>query len=140
MLAVLCWSLPTFPEVTSSQPARQQLSDPDEIELLELTTIDYEEGKPLPKEIQALDGKRVLIRGVMEGSTPEETEVFLLVTDECGCDGTPKVHHFIEVTLDEGNIGYLPHRIAVTGTLSVGEVVEDDLVISLYRLAAESVR
>ena len=115
-------------------------SEPEEVEILTLTSIDYKEGEELPDEVKDLDGKHIKIEGFFDNDTSEGSTTFLLVNDGCGCEGSPKIHHFIEVTLESGTTGYRPDRVTVVGTLSVGEVKEDGYVVSLYRLSAESVK
>ena len=120
-------------------PAVAVDDDPIEVDLLYLTTIEYEEGTPLPAEIRELDGKKVFIWGWMSTDTLEGTTEFLLITDQCGCDGPPKLQHFVDVNMGDRVIGYRPEKIKVTGTFSVGELVEDDFVVSIYRLEAEDI-
>ena len=113
--------------------------DPIEIDLLWITKIDYVEGEALPDEILELDGKKVFLWGWMSTDTLEGTTEFMLITDQCGCDGPPKVQHFVDVDMGDRVIGYRPEKIKVTGTFSVGELIEDEFVMSLYRLEAENI-
>ena len=52
----------------------RELTLPELISLLKLTTIDYKRGQDLPEEIQALDGKLVKIEGYMALGTEEGQE------------------------------------------------------------------
>ena len=125
------------PSATWNSPSRL---DAEEIDLTRLTSIDYEEGRPLPDSVTELDGKQVVVRGFMHNETSEGTHKFLLVGDGCGCDGTPLVHHFVEVDLGDDVTGYRPELLTVTGRLSVGELRDDGYVVSVYRLVAHEVR
>jgi hypothetical protein len=108
------------------------------VEFQELMDIEYEEGKALPKEVRGLDGKRVTIQGYTDQSTSEGSSEFMLTSDACGCNGTPALNHFVEVTLLEGTTGYRADRLTLTGAFSVGEVKEDGYVVSLFRMEIES--
>ncbi len=110
-----------------------------ELRLVELMAIDYRRGRRLPDWVQALDGRRVRIEGYMAVGTPEGQETFELVWDSCGC-GTSQPHHFVEVTVPDGDsTRFDPELIGVEGRFSVGEVIEDGFVKSLFRLKAESI-
>ncbi len=103
------------------------------VDILTLTTIDYEEGEPLPSEVQSLDGEEISVSGFMH-IFRGKADTFLLVTDPCACNARPKVFEFIEVTLDGEETTWGAGLIRVKGTLSVGEVKEDGFVTSIYRL------
>jgi hypothetical protein len=102
-----------------------------------LTSLDYRRGMRLPDEILALDGQEVRISGYMAIGTLEGADVFELVPESCEC-GRSKVQHFIEVTLTEDRVRFMPGRIELTGKFSVGEVEEDGFVVSLYRLEVKA--
>lgn len=104
-----------------------------EVDILTLTSIDWEPGGELPKRIRDLDGREIAINGYMQSQLRKDTRKVTIVGDSCQCTGTPMPHHFIQVTLDE-KTGYRPGQLSFIGTLSVGEVVEDGFVTSLYRL------
>ncbi len=141
---LLCWLAPFVFDMGGGAPlsSHRTHSPSDlaskEIDFNLLTNFEYEEGKPLPKKIQALDGKDIKIRGYMHPDTSEGTDQFLLVNDDCGCEGN-QVHHFIDVTLTSGTVSYRPRSIVLEGTLSVGEEKEDGFVVSVYRLEVDSV-
>jgi len=124
----------------ASGPALADDDEPIEGDLIRLTTIEYKEGDPLPDDIQELDGKRVYIWGWMAQDTLEGTTEFKLITDQCGCDGPPKVFHFVDVDMGDTVIGYRPEKVKVVGTISVGEETDEDgFVTSIYRLEAKSI-
>ena len=118
---------------SESVEVRSLEDEPIEVDLVELTSIDWKPGQKVPKKFQELDGKRVVIKGVMALGTVEGVDNFQLVNDGCNC-GTGKVQHFVQVTLAEGVTQYTPDEITVSGTFSVGELVEDGFVVSLFRL------
>lgn len=112
--------------------------DPIEVDILELTSIDYEEGKELPKKIRDLDGKKIVISGYMQSQPKKDVNQFLIVGNSCQCAGRPLVQHFVEVTLDDDKTtGYKPGQLTFIGTLEVGEVKEDGFVKSIYRLKGD---
>jgi hypothetical protein len=107
--------------------------EPIEVDLIELTLIDWQPGKEVPEKIKKLDGKRIRIKGLMAMGTVEGVDTFNLVTSGCSC-GTTKLQHFVKVTLADDVTQFTPDEITLTGTFSVGEVEEDGFVTSLYRL------
>ncbi|MFO0980321.1 MAG: hypothetical protein U1E76_01030 [Planctomycetota bacterium] len=137
-MALWVWLAWTTLAAAPLAPFRTMLGDVKDIDMLDLSGIDYEEGKPLPSRIQNLDGQRVRISGYMDVTTQEGAKEFRLASDNCGCNGR-KVHHFVKVKLKDKTIGYTPNVVKVTGTLAVGEEKEDGYVTSLYRMEAESV-
>lgn len=108
-----------------------------EVSIDKLTSIEYRRGKQLPEDVAELDGKLIRIEGYMSIGTLEGVETFELVPEPCEC-GRSKLQHFIEVTLSEGTVSYRPGRITLEGRFAASEVVEDDFVVSLYRLTIRS--
>jgi len=104
-----------------------------EVDIQKLTTIDWQQGKELPKEIRDLDGREVVISGYMQSQSVRDTDTILIVSDSCQCTGTPLPHHFVRVKLDK-KTNYKPGQLTFTGKLSVGEELEDGFVTSIYRL------
>lgn len=117
-------------------PRSAVAEDVIELSILELTSIEWEPGKRLPKKIAGLDGKKVRIKGFMALDTPEGTSSFRLTSDQCGC-ANAKASHFVQVDLGDDSTGYDPDERTVEGVFSVGEVTEDGFVTSLFRLKAE---
>ncbi len=117
--------------------AAPTVEDPLEVSIEYITSIEYKQGKALPKDILDLDGKTVMITGYMAIGTLEGATVFELVPESCEC-GRSKVQHFIEVSIESGGVTYAPGRVDLTGVFSVGEVEEDGFVTSLYRLKIET--
>jgi hypothetical protein len=106
---------------------------PVEVDIQKLTSIDYQQGKELPKEIRDLDGKEIVISGYMQSQAVRDTDTILIISDSCQCTGTPLPHHFVRVKLDQ-KTNYKPGQLTFTGKLAVGEELEDGFVTSIYRL------
>ena len=104
-----------------------------EVSILKLRAAKYRPGRPLPKWVAALDGKRVRIWGHMAIGTLEGLDAFELVPESCECNRS-KVNHFVDVTLTEGLTRFIPGRITLEGTFYASELEEDGFVTSLYRL------
>lgn len=118
-------------------------SDPTPVGFAVLAGFEYKEGEALPKEVTALDGKLVTIRGFMLREVPGSGAVnqFLLINEACGCNGTPKLNEIVFCTLPDGvTMEVKPGVVTVTGTLYVGEAKEDGVVIMLYQMDADSVQ
>lgn len=133
-------SAAAVPNVAASHPSVEfAREEAFEVRLVELMSIDYRRGRKLPDWVLALDGRTVRIEGYMAIGTPEGEERFELVWDSCGC-GTSQPHHFVEVTMPEGDTTeFTPDLLIAEGRFSVGEVLEDGFVKSLFRLHAEKI-
>jgi hypothetical protein len=117
--------------------------DPLKVGFAKLAGFDYQEGMKLPKEVTELDEKLVEIRGFMQRESPgsEPVNSFLLINDACGCNGTPKLNEIVFCTLPDGvTTDIKPGVVTVTGKLYVGEEKEDDVVIMIYHLDADTVK
>ena len=139
-LTALALSLANLSAVADSSRAAQTLVVPETIEvsLSELTSIEYEPGKELPKKIRELDGKEVVITGVMHADTGYDVTEFWLVTESCECATSPEPHHFVEVTLTSGTTSRKRGEMSFKGIFSVGEVLDENgFVESLYRLEGD---
>jgi hypothetical protein len=100
---------------------------------------------PLPERVTTLSGRRVslcgyVIPGAMDGQNVTE---FLLVDAVPGCQfcSPPQINEFVVVTMPANSpLAYQQNKpVLVTGRLTVGPVIEDGLVSSLYQMKAESV-
>jgi hypothetical protein len=100
----------------------------------------------LPAGIRALNKKKVVIKGfaipvkLQRGYTSE----FLLVKDHSMCcfGRMPRMNEWISVAMPEGcplRFSHIEIPLHVAGVLEVGEQYIDGELISIYRLAAESV-
>lgn len=108
-----------------------------ELDILTLTSIEWQPGEPLPEAVVALNGKRVVIRGYMHGSIESDTRRFPFVSDSCQCVARLMPHHFVDVLVDEETE---PRRgqFEVIGRLNVGpRHDEDGFVKSVFRLRGE---
>jgi hypothetical protein len=117
--------------------------DPLKVGFAKLAGFDYQEGMKLPKEVTELDEKLVEIRGFMQRESPgsDPVNTFLLINDACGCNGTPKLNEIVFCTLPDGvTTDIKPGVVTVTGKLYVGEEKEDDVVIMIYQLDADTVK
>jgi hypothetical protein len=108
-------------------------SDPVEVDIVKLTSIDWKQGQELPQWIRDLDGKEVVISGFMFTQFRDETDELLVVGNSCQCSGTPLPQHFVKTKLDKKTT-YKGGELTFIGTFRAGEVVEDGFVTSLYRL------
>lgn len=113
-------------------------ADVVEVDIMELTSIDWDEGGELPSWVTELDGKTVLIQGYMHNSVQDETNRFPFVSDVCQCVGRLMPHHFIDVLLPRETTDPLPGSFEVMGRFNVGERRDEDgFVTSLYRMRGE---
>lgn len=115
--------------------------DPVDVDIKNLTEIEWKVGDPLPETVTKLDGKKVRISGLMDPNqfTPDDVYQFDLVSNTCGCSGSGP-QHYVKVDLGETSIPYQTNPIELIGTISIGEVKDDDgFVTSIYRLNVEKI-
>lgn len=97
----------------------------------------------IPEEIKNLNGRRVSITGfVMPVDVDKEGNVreFALNGnyDMCFYGGPSQINQWVHVKMKDGAKARFSHSpTTVSGTLEVGELVEDGQVISLYRLTGD---
>lgn len=97
----------------------------------------------IPDAIKNLNGKRVSITGfVMPVDVDREGNVreFALNGnyDMCFYGGPSQINQWVHVKMRDGaKAGFTHEPTTVSGTLEVGELVEDGQVISLYRLTGD---
>ncbi|HXG83168.1 MAG TPA: DUF3299 domain-containing protein [Pyrinomonadaceae bacterium] len=97
----------------------------------------------IPDEIKNLNGKRVSVTGfVMPVAVDDEGNVreFALNGnyDMCFYGAPSQINQWIHVKMKDGAKAKFSHNpTTVSGTLEVGELVEDGQVISLYRLTGD---
>jgi hypothetical protein len=118
-------------------------TDPIAVGFAKLAGFGWKEGLALPKEVTDLDEKVVTIRGFMQREVPGGGPVnqFLLINDACGCNGTPRLDEIVFCTLPDGvTMDIKPGVVSVTGKLYVGEEKEDDVVVMLYQMDADTVQ
>lgn len=117
----------------ASAPEEPDDGEVIEVSILKLRNAIYRPGRPLPKWVSDLDGKRVSIWGHMAIGTLEGLSEFELVPESCEC-GRSKVNHFVDVKLTEGLTRFIPGRITLEGVFYASEIEEDGYITSLYRL------
>lgn len=133
-LAAVCAAIALLPLRTAD--------DPVQVGFTTLAGFDYVEGMQLPDEVTALDGVEVTIAGFMrrEDGLEGATTMFMLIDDNCGCTGTPKMNEIVFCAMPEGEMTeILPGSVKVTGTLWVGEEKEDGVVIGIYGLDVKKI-
>ncbi len=97
----------------------------------------------LPAEVRAFDGKRVQITGFMNPIEFDRDGVksFALTSIPGGCcfAAIPRLNEWVVVSMPEGVLAEYAYYDPVTiyGTLSVGELFEDGVILSLYRMTPE---
>lgn len=99
----------------------------------------------IPDYIKRLDSKKIAVKGFMvpidvEG---EGVKSFILTYSQMMCcfGQMPWYNEWVYVEMTDGKPAsfYNDTPITVSGTLDVGEEIEDGFVISLYRMKAENV-
>ena len=99
----------------------------------------------IPASIKKLDGRKVALAGFMMPVEMEGEEIteFLLVKSQLFCcfGQIPRMNEWIHVKMLPGKSAPFVADVPMTifGTLEVGEVVEDGIVMSIYRIACEDV-
>ncbi|MDH3591467.1 MAG: DUF3299 domain-containing protein, partial [Planctomycetota bacterium] len=99
----------------------------------------------IPESIVALSGKDIEIKGFMIPIRAKDEDVleFVLVVNQLACcyGVVPKMNEWLHVTMADGKVA--PYAvdlpITVRGKLSVGELWENGIVMSLYRIECEKV-
>jgi hypothetical protein len=129
---------------TGAFRAAAPLKPPPGYEVVEWKTLggfEYKEGMELPENVRALHGKKVALAGYM--FTLDEIENikhFLIVESLWSCcfGVPPNVNQVIEINIaGRRGVEYTSLPVMLTGTLEVGEKMEDGFVVSLYRLKLE---
>jgi len=108
---------------------------------------DVEDGENVPDQIPAsikqLNGRNVSIRGFMLPVTQKDgnvTEFLLLKDQSLCCYGTmPQMNEWVHVIMKPGQSAPMVWDIPVTvfGTFEVGEVFENGVLMTIYRLRYE---
>lgn len=98
----------------------------------------------IPAEIRELRGRKVVVRGFMIPLDVKRNEVrsFLLVRNMLVCcfGAAASYNEWVYVKMSAEGAKFTPDvLIDVYGTFDVGEVVEDGMVMSLYRVTATEV-
>lgn len=99
----------------------------------------------IPPEVRALDGRRVTITGFMNPIEFDHDGVksFALTAIPGGCcyGAIPRLNEWIVVSMPEGQLADYAYYDPVTifGELSVGELYDEGVVLSLYRMTPTQV-
>ena len=140
--------LPKLPDA----PKPEGLADHKDITFDFVADYVYEFPEPgqpardqIPQKIKDLAGKKVAIKGFMIPIRTEGEQVveFILVRNQMACcyGAVPRMNEWVHVKMAEKC--YAPYAIdipiTVFGTLEVGEVYEDGIVMSLYRMQSTHV-
>jgi len=117
-----------------------------DISIKELGNFDYDQDKGgnIPADVKALSGSKLRLRGYMmiPASQSEKIMRFPLVPHlpDTGF-GDPLVQEMIVVDCPKDKpFVYIPDEIVVEGTLSVEEKKDEGFIVSVFELAATSVR
>lgn len=99
----------------------------------------------IPKEVRALDKKKIAIKGYMLPLRVEEGLIteFLVLRDQSACcfGAVPKINEWISVRMPEGK-GVKPVMdvpIYFFGKFKVGEVLENDYLVGIYEMDGDKI-
>jgi hypothetical protein len=98
----------------------------------------------IPKDVQALDGKRLEVRGFMlpmKGAGGSCTEFLLLRNRSACCYGVmPRLNEWVVVCMPgKGVKPIMDQPITVSGKLHVGEVYKYDRLVGIYQMEGEKI-
>lgn len=97
----------------------------------------------IPEDIKKYDGKKVALSGFAIPLSYEENKptMFVLAKNQMLCcyGQAPKANEWAIVTMKKPVELALDKPLAIAGTLRVGEVIEDGVVLCLYRLEGDDV-
>ena len=110
----------------------------------EISSWPYEDGLlGIPKQVEKLDGKNVLMTGFMLPiDEVEDIKEFLLVQSLWSCcfGQPPDINGFVRVVMKgDARIDYQFDPIKITGTFKVEATSEDGYCVDIYQLIADSV-
>lgn len=110
----------------------------------EISSWEYKDGlKGMPKRIQKLSGKKILMTGFMLPiDEVENIKEFLLVQSLWGCCyGTPPdINGVVRVVMQGGKrLDYEFEPVKIIGEFTVGPTIEDGFCVDIYQLKATSV-
>jgi hypothetical protein len=117
-----------------------------EMAIKDLGNFDYdqEHGGNIPKDVVALNGAKIRLRGFMiPMDQAENITQFALVPSLFACcfGQPPQIQHTIVVDCPKGKaVGYCPDEIVVEGTLKVQEKKDDGYVVSIFGVDVSSVK
>lgn len=95
----------------------------------------------IPDQVKKLDRKRIKLSGFMLplSTQGEKTTDFILMKNQLLCcfGQEPKLNEWAIVIMREPITPVSDKLVTVSGTFLVGEVIEDGIVVCLYRVAGE---
>ena len=117
-----------------------------EMAIKELGNFDYDadKGGMIPKDVIALTGSKVRLRGYMI-PMDQATNItqFALVPDLFACcfGQPPQLQHTIICRTPKGKaVSYYPEEISVEGTLKVQEKKDEGFIVSIFEMDIASVK
>jgi hypothetical protein len=133
-------------------PRPAGLADHKDVTFDFLADYTYEYPEPgaepkeqIPEKIRAFQGKQVAVKGFMIPVRTEGDQVkeFILVRNQMACcyGAVPRMNEWLHVKMAKDRTAPYAVDIPITvfGTLDVGEVYEDGIVMSLYRMESTDV-
>ena len=117
-----------------------------ELTIKELGNFDYDadKGGMIPKDVIALTGSKVRLRGYMiPMDQAANITQFALVPDLFACcfGQPPQIQHTIVANTPKGKaVSYYPDEITVEGNLKVAEKKDEGFSISIFELDVSSVK
>jgi hypothetical protein len=106
--------------------------------------FDADHGGNIPKDVQALSGHKIRLKGFMipMDQAANITE-FALVPDLFSCcfGQPPQLQHTVVANCPKGKaVGYFPDEIVVEGTLKVEEKRDEGFIVSIFAVEVSSVK
>lgn len=116
-----------------------------EMTIRRLGNFNYAQLRGIPDDVRGLDGMTVRLRGyVVPTVQAVGASQFALVPSRTSCcyGQPPGIEHIVMVSCAHGERadGDPADEVIVKGGLHVGEVVQDGMVVALYRVTDASVR
>jgi len=137
--------VPMDPETRKKHPP-YKAGDVLEMSIKELGNFEYDEEKPgqIPADVRQLNGAEVRLRGYMiPMDQAENITQFALVPSLFACcfGQPPQIQHTIVVNCPKGKaVSYCPDEVIAQGKLKVEEKKDDGYVVSIFEVAADSVK
>src|SRR5262245_45827281 len=117
-----------------------------ETNIKELGNFDFDadKGGNIPKDVQALSGHKIRLKGFMiPMDQAANITQFALVPDLFSCcfGQPPQLQHTVVVNCPKGKaVGYFPDEILVEGTLKVQEKRDEGFIVSIFEVEVSSVK
>jgi hypothetical protein len=138
-------------QIPMSAESRKKHAPPTEGEVRELGIqelgnfeYDADKGGNIPKDVQALSGSKIKVRGFMiPMDQAENITSFALVPSLFACcyGQPPQVQHTIVCETPKGkSVSYYPDEIQVEGTLKVQEKRDEGFIVSVFEMNVASVK